>query len=330
VITGGLVAACVLAILLPYVVSTVYVILAINVLVATLLAMSFNLLYGYAGMFSFGQAGFYGLGAYATALLLSHTSLGFVPALLLSACIAGVAGLVLGALLVGLDRIAFIMLTFAAAELLQYGAQQLVGLTNGDSGLIVNVPPSLNLVANTRGVYFTMLVISTVVIGLLFALVKSPFGLTLRALKENPKRVETIGVDVRRQKLIVFVLAAMVAGVAGSLAAVANQVLYPDTFGWLTSADALIATLLGGAAYFFGPLVGSIAFGLIGLYAGRATTNLSAVNGFVFLAIIVLAPQGLTALAARILKLRRPRRGSSAAQPHRSEPLSLDLSSVDD
>jgi branched-chain amino acid transport system permease protein len=309
----ALVAVVVLALLLPYMFETVYVILAINVLVVTLLAMSFNLLYGYAGMFSFGQAAFYGIGAYSTGLLLNHTSLGFFPALLLTVGVSLVAALILGVILVGLDRIAFIMLTFAAAELLAFAAKRLVDLTEGESGLIVNVPESLNLVGNTTGVYFMMLGVTAVVLALLFALVRSPFGLTLRALKENPVRVETIGVDVWRQKLLVFVIAAMVGGVAGSLSAIADQIVYPDTFGWLTSANALIVTLLGGSAYFFGPLVGSAAFGLIGLYAGRATTNLAAVNGVVFLAIILLAPRGVTALAARAIRLPWRRRAEASS-----------------
>jgi branched-chain amino acid transport system permease protein len=313
VTAAAVLVALVLAALLPYAVDTVYVILGINIIVTALLAMSFNLLYGYAGMFSFGQAAFYGIGAYATGLLLNHTSLGFFPTLLLTAGIALLAGLVLGVVLVGLDRISFIMLTFAVAELLAFGAKRLVGITEGESGFIVNFPDSLNLVGNTDGVYFMMLAVGAVVLALLFALSRSPFGLTLRALKENPIRVETVGVNVWRQKLIVFVLAAGVGGVAGSLSAIADQIVYPDTFGWLTSANALIITLLGGSAYFLGPVVGAIFFGLIGLYAGRMTTNLAAVNGLVFLAIILLAPRGITELAGRVVPwIPRPRRTSKA------------------
>jgi len=291
-----------LAALVPFLLDTVYVILGINIIVTALLAMSFNLLYGFAGMFSFGQAAFYGIGAYATGLILNHTSVGFFPALLMAAVIALLAGLLLGMVLVGLDRIAFIMLTFAAAELLLFGGRRLVDLTGGESGLIVALPESLNLVGNTNGVYYMMLAVAVVVIGLMFALVRSPFGLTLRALSENPDRAGTVGVDVWRAKLVVFALAAMVGGVAGSLSAIADQIVYPETFGWLVSANALIVTLLGGAAYFLGPIIGSIAFGLIGLYAGRATTNLALVNGLVFLAIILVAPRGITALGARALR----------------------------
>jgi branched-chain amino acid transport system permease protein len=289
-------------VLVPFVLETVYVILGINIMVTALLAMSFNLLYGCAGMFSFGQAAFYGLGAYATGLILSKTGVGFLPALLMAAGITLIAGIVLGVLLVGLDRISFIMLTFAVAELLLFGAKRLVDLTSGESGLIVTVPDSLNLVGNTTGVYFMMLAVAVVVIGLMFVLVRSPFGLTLRAMRENPVRVETVGVDVWRQRLVVFAIAAMVGGIAGSLSAIADQIVYPESFGWLVSANALIIALLGGSAYFLGPVVGSIVFGLIGLYAGRHTTNLALVNGLVFLVIILLAPRGITALGAQLLR----------------------------
>jgi branched-chain amino acid transport system permease protein len=319
VAAAGVAVALALAALVPYAVEPVYVILGINIIVTALLAMSFNLLYGYAGMFSFGQAAFYGIGAYATGLILNHTSLPYIPALLLTVAVTLLAGLVLGVVLVGLDRISFIMLTFAVAELLAFGAKRLVDLTNGESGLIVTLPDSLNLVGNTNGVYYMMLAVGVVVLGLLFALSRSPFGLTLRALKENPVRVETVGVNVWRQKLIVFVLAAGVGGVAGSLSAIADQIVYPETFGWLTSANALIVTLLGGAAYFLGPVIGAIVFGLIGLYAGRATTNLALVNGLVFLAIILLAPRGITELASRVIPwIPRPRRGVEA--PVDTEP----------
>ena len=133
---GPALALLALAALLPAVASSEYVLLAASMIVTALVAVSFNLLFGYTGMFSFGQAAFYGLGAYATVLLMSEARAGFYLALGGAVVVAVVAAAVSGAVLVRMEPVAFVMLTFALGALLEFAAEHSPGLTGGDSGLI--------------------------------------------------------------------------------------------------------------------------------------------------------------------------------------------------
>jgi branched-chain amino acid transport system permease protein len=286
----------VLAALLPAVVSTEYVLLAASMIVTMLVAVSFNLLLGYTGMFSFGQAAFYGLGAYTTALLMNHTGASFYPALGAAIAIAVLAGLLSGAALVGLEPIAFIMLTFALGDLLEFVAEHARGLTGGDSGLIVSLPSSLNVIANVNGVYYLMLAVAVVALAVAFAFVRATPGLIARGVREDPLRARSLGIAVNRRRLGVFTLSAGIAAVGGGLSVLSAQIVYPDVFDWRVSANALIITLIGGVGLFSGPVLGAVLLGLIDFYVGRLTTDTLLVEGGLLLAVILIAPRGVTAL----------------------------------
>jgi branched-chain amino acid transport system permease protein len=285
--------------LLPALVSTEYVLLGAGVLVTVLLGVSFNLLFGYAGMFSFGQSAFYGVGAYATVLLVNEAGFGFWLALPAGALAATLLAGVAGSVLVRLEPIAFIMLTFALADLLEFGASHARSLTGGDSGAIANLPGSLNETVGANGVYYAILAVVVVVLVAAFAFVRSRAGLVLRGVREDALRAETLGIAVARRRLAVFALAAAVAAVAGGLSVLSSQIVYPSVFAWQLSATALIVTLLGGAGLFCGPLIGAVALELIDFYVGRSsTTDTLLIDGAVLLAIVLLAPRGLLAAAS--------------------------------
>ena len=290
-----------LAALLPTVVSSEYVLLAASMIVTALVAVSFNLLFGYTGMFSFGQAAFYGLGAYATALAINEAGLGFYPALAVAVVVAVAAAAASGAVLVRMEPVAFVMLTFALSALLEFAAKHSPRLTGGDSGLIASLPRGLNVVVDVNGVYYSMLGVAAVVLVGVFVFVRSRSGLILKGIREDALRARTLGVAVERRKLGVFALAAGVAAVGGGLSVLSTQIVYPDVFDWKISANALIATLLGGAGTFSGPVVGAVGLGLIDFYVGKLTTDTLLVEGLVLLAVILLAPRG-------ILASLRPRR----------------------
>lgn len=279
---------------LPALVSSEYVLLGMSMIVTMLVGLSFNLLFGYAGMFSFGQAAFYGVGAYVTVLLLNDGA-NFYLALL-----AGVAAAVLvaglsGAVLVRLEPIAFIMLTFALADLFEFVAAHARGLTDGDTGTIANLPDSLNVIVGVNRVYYEMLAIATVALVVTFVFVKSRAGLLLRGIREDALRARTLGIAVDRRRLGVFVLAAAVASVGGGLSVLSAQIVYPSVFAWQVSANALIVTLLGGVGLFSGPALGAVLLGLIDFYVGRVTTNTSLIDGLVLLAVVLIAPRGVGA-----------------------------------
>jgi branched-chain amino acid transport system permease protein len=280
---------------LPALVSTEYVLLGAGVLVTMLLGVSFNLLFGYAGMFSFGQSAFYGVGAYATVLLAGDAGFDFYVALLAGIAAATVLAAVSGTALVRFEPIAFIMLTFALADLLEFGAAHARGLTGGDSGTIAELPQSLNVTVSVNGVYYAILAATTVVLVVAFAFVRSRAGLMLRAIREDPLRAATLGVAVERRRLGVFALAAGVAGAAGGLSVLSAQIVYPSVFAWQISAAALIVTLLGGAGLFCGPMVGALLLELIDFYVGRSSTNTVLIDGAILLAVVLIAPRGVLA-----------------------------------
>lgn len=303
---GPALALLLLAAALPALASSEYVLLAASMLVTALVAVSFNLLFGYAGMFSFGQAAFYGLGAYATALLMNRAGLGYGLALGGGVAVAVLAGAASGVVLVRMQPVAFIMLTFALGALLEFVAEHSPRLTGGDSGLIASLPSGLSVVVNVNGAYYTMLAIAAVTLAGTFAFVRSRAGLMLRGIREDALRARTLGVAVERRRLGAFALAAGIAAVGGGLSVISTQIVYPDVFDWKISANALIVTLLGGVGRFSGPVVGAVLLGLIDFYAGRLTTDTLLVEGAVFIAVILLAPRGVTALRLR------PRGGGSA------------------
>lgn len=284
-----------LAALLPAVASSEYVLLAASMIVTALTAVSFNLLFGYAGMFSFGQAAFYGLGAYAAALLLNEASSGFYLALAGAVLVAVAMAALSGWALVRMEGVAFVMLTFALSALLEFGAEHTPRLAGGDSGLIASLPAGLNVVLDVNGVYYAMLGVASAVLAGVFVFVRSRAGLVVRGIREDALRARTLGIEVERRKLGVFALAAGVAAVGGGLSVLSSQIVYPDVFDWRISANALIVTLLGGVGTFSGPVVGAVALGLIDFYVGRLTTDTLLVEGGVLLAVILLAPRGLLA-----------------------------------
>jgi branched-chain amino acid transport system permease protein len=312
-----------LAALLPALVSTEYVLLGMSMVVTMLLGLSFNLLFGYVGMFSFGQAAFYGLGAYVTVLLLND-GVGFYPAMVAGVAAAVLVALVSGVLLVRLEPIAFIMLTFALADLFEFIAGHARGLTDGDSGTIANLPDSLNIIVGVNRVYYVILALATAALIVAFVFVKAGTGLVLRGIREDALRARTLGIAVERRRLGVFTLSAAVAGLAGGLSVLSAQIVYPSVFAWQVSASALIVTLLGGVGLFSGPVLGAVLLGLIDFYVGRFTTDTLLVDGVVLLTIVLIAPRGVGAagrgglLAAPVTLMRRLRsraRGARAGAP---------------
>ncbi|HWX87271.1 MAG TPA: branched-chain amino acid ABC transporter permease [Solirubrobacteraceae bacterium] len=298
---------------LPAFVSSEYVLLAASMIVTMLLGVSFNLLFGYAGMFSFGQAAFYGLGAYVTVLVVNNSGVGFYVALLAGVIAAALVAALSGTVLVRLEPIAFIMLTFALADLFEFAANHAHTLTGGDSGMIANLPNSLSVIVGVDRVYYVILGVATVVLAVAFVFVKTDMGLLLRGIREDALRARTLGIAVDRRRLGVFTLAAGVAAAGGGLSVLTAQIVYPSVFAWQVSANALIVTLLGGVGLFSGPALGAVLLGLIDFYVGRLTTNTLLIDGVVLLTVVLIAPRGVGAggrgglLAAPVTLLRRVR-----------------------
>lgn len=285
--------------------------LILNVLLLALLASSFNLLFGMTGLLSFGQGAFYAGGAYAAALLL-RSGMPLLPAVLLGALAAALLAAIIGAFCVRHTRIYFSMLTLAFGMLVYAVVWKWTDVTGGDDGLIgiprgrIGLPGPLNAdLEPLQRYYYLAAVLVLASMAVLHRISASPFGLTLRAIRENAERAEFSGVRVRRTIFIAFVVAGFFAGLAGALLAPLEQTVSPSTAHWTKSAEPVMATLIGGPFSFAGPIAGAAVYlGLKELIV-RTTEYWLLVFGLVLLATVLVFREGLVGAALAFAARRR-------------------------
>jgi branched-chain amino acid transport system permease protein len=288
------VAALVLPLLLP----SYGVVLLTEIAIVALFATAFNLLMGFGGMVSFGHAAYFALGAYAAALLVKRMDWPMLAGLAAAPVVAAMGALLFGVFIVRLTHTYFAMLSLAFAQIVFTVIFKWTALTGGDNG-ILNVWPPEWLKSPRAYCYFT-LAVAGLGIALLHAIVHSPFGYALRAVRENPRRARFIGVDVRRHQLCAFVLSGVFSGLAGGLFAFFNGSVFPD-FAYLPkSFEPLVVALLGGVQSFFGPLAGAIGFKLLETFIARQwPIYWPLFLGSVVILVIVVLPQGFVGLVGR-------------------------------
>ena len=291
-ISGWLVFIALFAVL-PFLVTSEYQLkLANKIMTFSLFAISFNLLYGYTGMLSFGQAAFYGLGGYAVGMLMTKTSgCPFPVSVAAGMFLGGLAALILGPLCIRMTGVFFTMLTLAFAELLWGVVFKWYSFTGGDNG-IQGIP--LNSVfENSRAYYYFTLIIVASALYFCLRLVRSPFGLILKTIHENPVRVEFIGLKIKRYQLAIFVISGMLAGLAGALFAGEQRSIHPDMLHWPMSGEVILMAILGGFSTFWGPSVGAGVILFIQDIISAKTEYWEICIGTVMLAIVILLPRGV-------------------------------------
>lgn len=263
----------------------------IYVIAFGLLAMSLNLLTGYTGLVSFGHAAYFAAGAYSFGLLMQSGTVSIPVAFVLSVGSAALLALVVGAICVRLKEIYFAFLTLAFQMLFHSIILTWVSLTGGDQGLMGGIPRpafwGIDL-ANGNTFYVFCSVILVLCLFVLRQITESPFGYTLRMIRDNPDRAVLLGVNVFRAKLTAFVLAGSVASVGGILLALFASGAYPEFAYWTLSGEAIVMIMLGGSQVFLGPLLGATL--LQGL--DHFVTANSEYNGLVLGIIIVIAVLG--------------------------------------
>jgi branched-chain amino acid transport system permease protein len=283
---------------LPFLVP--YPSLATQVLVYGLFALGFNVLYGYAGLLSFGHAAFWGLGAYGTGIAMAKLKIGSVWAgLACGMALALAGGAVVGFLCLRRRGIYFAMLTLAFAQLFYFVAFHAADWTGGDDGLrgIPQLPlglPGLAISLKTPLAfhYFALALLALAVAGLKRVL-DSPFGAVLAAIRDNADRAAACGYDVTRVKLLAFVVSALITGLAGALDALRLTVVPVEALYWSTSGQVVIMTLLGGAGTFFGPFVGAATYLVLADRLSLVTDSWPLVIGAIFMAFVLFLPRGI-------------------------------------
>ncbi len=252
---------------LPRIASRFSIYLVIQILLLSLLAMGFNLLFGYTGLLSFGHAAFYAVGAYAAGLVLKEVTPSLLLAVLIGTATSALFSLVIGFFCVRHMKIYFSMLTLAFGMMVYSLIWKWRDLTGGDDGLIgiprgtLSIPGLFELnLRSMESYYYFVLVICLLSTLFLYRLVHSPFGLILQGIRENAERVAFSGVSVKRYRLLAFVFSGALAGLAGTLLPPLENTLAPAVAHWTKSAEPVLVSLLGGAQSFAGPIIGSILF----------------------------------------------------------------------
>jgi len=269
-----------------------------DILIWVLFAASLNLLISFGGMVSFGHSAFFGLGAYGLALAIFRFSLP-LPLAVAAGLITTLAGATIyGALCVRLTRIYFSMLTLACAEITFSTIFQWYDFTGGDTGLPRFVEPRLGLSAQ----HFGLVVLVVVLAGLfwLWRVIRSPLGLAIQAVGENPARARALGINTRAVQFAAFVVAAMMAGVAGMLMALFYGNVFPDYASLTFSIDVLIMVVLGGLHSFAGGIVGAVVYKLIDHLVSKHLMLWQMAIGVVLLMVIIFAPDGVVGIAKRL------------------------------
>jgi branched-chain amino acid transport system permease protein len=284
--------------------ATQYVsVLATEMLVLGLFALSFNLLFGYTGLLSFGHAAYFAVGGYITALLLVR-GWPLVAAVVVAVVAATIAAAALGWLSVRRDEIYFSMLTLAWGMMVFTAAFQWRDVTGGSDG-ITNLPigrvAGIDL-ADFRIFYLVTLAIVSLSAYLLWRITRSPFGAILVATRENAERVAFTGIDVRHHQIAAFVIAGFFAGIAGALFTVFARIAAPSMAHWTRSAEPVLMTILGGSGTFLGPLVGAAVFIYLRDLVTAQTEFWNLVLGLILVPIVLLFRGGIVGF---LLDVRR-------------------------
>ena len=285
-------------VVLPSVLPSFLVVVTTEIAIVALFATAFNLLMGFGGMVSFGHAAYFALGAYAAAILVKQAAFPMLVGLAAAPVVAAAGALVFGFFIVRLTHTYFAMLSLAFAQIVFTVVFKWTALTGGDNG-ILNVWPPPWLKSPRAYCYFTLAIVGAAILAM-HAIVHSPFGYALRAIRENPRRARFIGVNVRRHQLCAFVLSGFFSGLAGGLFAFFNGSVFPD-FAFLTkSFEPLVVALLGGVQSFFGPLAGAIGFKILETVIARQwPVYWPLFLGTAVIVVIVALPQGFVGLVGR-------------------------------
>lgn len=264
-----------------------------EILIWGVFAMSLDLLMGYAGMVSFGHSAFFGVGGYVAALALGRHA-GVVSALVLPAVAAALAALVIGFFSIRVSGVYFIMLTLAFSQMFYAVTFQVAWLGAEDGIVGVARPRIAGIDLGDAGRFHLYLIVLVALSALaLGRIVQSPFGHVLRGIHENEARMQAVGYAVQRYKLLAFVIAGTIAGLAGSLYTQFVGSITPDAFLWTTSGEALLMVIIGGTGTLFGGVLGAAAFILLQSLVSSYTERWMLILGLTFILFVLFAPGGV-------------------------------------
>ncbi len=283
-----------------------YTALGTRVLVMALAAMSVNFLLGYTGVLSFGHAAYLGLGAYGAGMTIKYILPSTPLGLLIGVVVGTVGAMAIGAMIVRLRGVYFAMATIAFGQVFYFIAFRWVELTGGDDGLTgwKRVPLDLgfariDISGNDKAFYYFVLLCLAASAGAMALLLRSPFGRTLLAIRENERRARFLGIPVNQHIWLSFVISAGFASLAGTLYAYLDNFVDPRAFHWQQSGEFVIMVVLGGMRSFWGPLIGAAIFEVLQDKVSSLTDNWMSVVGLFFVLVVVFFPRGVLGVLGR-------------------------------
>ncbi len=275
--------------------------------VTSLLAMSLNLLVGHGGMYQFHHAVFYGVGAYAIALILTKTSLPMWVGFMAGPIVAAIIGLIIGWFCVRLTRLYFGMLQISLGSLIWAIVYRWYKFTGGDDG--IHGVPMPRFLSSLNSSYYFILIILALSFLFLYLTLKSPFGRTLQAIRDNPQRCEAVGINVRRHQLRAMIIGTFFAGIAGVLFVVLERSVFPDLLFWVLSLEIFIMCLLGGWFTFAGPMLGAAITVALRTFVGKYTEYWTLILGVLLILLIFFLPEGVMGYFLKVFKPREKEAG---------------------
>lgn len=301
-------AVLMLPLILP---SPFYVGIATQILIYGLFAISVNVIAGYGGMVSLGHAAFLGIAAYAFALLTTVSGLStwsaIIGALALTTATAGLFGLIA----LRTTGLGFLMITLALGQIVWGVAFRFVDLTNGDNGISLPRASASAAVLSPNALFYICLATLAATMGLLALLMRSPFGASIEGVRDQPRRMSTLGYDVWVIRYVTYVISGFVAGVAGILYVQLFRFISPHALSLTVSSEAVLMVIAGGIGTAFGPLLGAALVVLLKNVASAYTDRWPTLLGIIFLFIIVAVPEGLVPglrrLSAKASAILRPK-----------------------
>ena len=282
-----------------------------EMLIMILFAISFNLLFGYTGLLSFGHAAFFSIGSYVTGLVLLHIYPSIPLAFVTGVVAAAIAAWIIGYFCVRLDEIYFAMLTLAFGMMVHTIIWKWDRLTGGADGLVDIPRPNLNLLlfevdlSSINSYYYFTLVLVAIALYILWIIVNSNFGLALRAVRENSERLQFVGINVRRYRLISFVISGFFCGLAGALFGPFLKSITPSIAFWTKSAEPVFMSLLGGTKIFLGPAVGAVIFMYLKEIISGYTELWMIYLGAILIGFVLFLPGGIVGFLNEKLRGRR-------------------------
>src|SRR5690348_602292 len=281
-----------------------YTALGSKVLIYAIATMGLNIVLGFTGGLSFGQAAYFGLGAYGAGMTLKYLAPSTPLAILVGVLAGGIAATILGPLVMRRRGIYFAMITIAIGQLFYFIMVRWNEVTGGEDGLagFSRQPIGLgqfSIPLTELNFYYLVLLCFTIAVAVMWTILQSPLGHTWVAIRENRRRMEFLGIRVERYVWAAFAIAGFITAFAGTLNALLFNFTSPQDLHWILSGNFVIMIVLGGMRSFFGPLIGVIIFVVAQDYLSSVTSNWMTFIGMIFVLIVLLFPKGILGVFGR-------------------------------